>query len=76
VLKIADTTRDASFLRQAGIDAHADRASMVPERRLELEDALIANEPMPSLPPRPSGWAERRGWSPARRRCFHFWQGT
>ena len=50
MLKIADTTRDASFLRE-GMDAHADRGSMVPERRLELEEALIAKEPMASLPP-------------------------
>jgi ATP-dependent DNA helicase RecQ len=42
VLTIADTTRVASFLR--GIDAHAYSGETEPERRLELEDALIANE--------------------------------
>jgi ATP-dependent DNA helicase RecQ len=44
VLTIADTTRVASFLRTRGIDAHAYRGETEPERRLELEDALIANE--------------------------------
>jgi superfamily II DNA helicase RecQ len=44
VLTIADTTRVASFLRTQGIDAHAYSGETEPERRLELEDALIANE--------------------------------
>ena len=44
VLTIADTTRVASFLRTQGIDAHAYSGDTEPERRLELEDALIANE--------------------------------
>jgi ATP-dependent DNA helicase RecQ len=44
VLTIADTTRVASFLRTQGIDAHAYSGETQPERRLELEDALIANE--------------------------------
>ena len=44
VLTIADTTRVASFLRTQGIDAHADSGETEPERRLELEDALIADE--------------------------------
>jgi ATP-dependent DNA helicase RecQ len=43
VLTIADTTRVASFLRTQGIDAHASSGETEPERRLELEDALIAN---------------------------------
>jgi hypothetical protein len=41
VLTIADTTRVASFLRTQGIDAHAYSGEIEPERRLELEDALI-----------------------------------
>jgi len=44
VLTIADTTRVASFLRTQGIDAHAYSGETEPERRLELEDALIGNE--------------------------------
>jgi ATP-dependent DNA helicase RecQ len=44
VLTIADTTRVASFLRAQGIDAYAYSGETEPERRLELEDALIANE--------------------------------
>jgi ATP-dependent DNA helicase RecQ len=44
VLTIADTTRVASFLRTQGINAHAYSGETEPERRLELEDALIANE--------------------------------
>ena len=44
VLTIVDTTRVASFLRTEGIDAHAYSGETEPERRLELEDALIANE--------------------------------
>ena len=43
VLTIADTDRVASFLRTQGIDAHAYSGETDPERRLELEDALIAN---------------------------------
>ena len=43
VLTIADTHRVASFLRTRGIDAHAYSGETDPERRLELEDALIAN---------------------------------
>jgi ATP-dependent DNA helicase RecQ len=43
-LTIADTTRVASFLRTQGIDAHAYSGETDAERRLELEDALIANE--------------------------------
>ena len=38
------TPRVASFLRTQGIDAHAYSGETEPERRLELEDALIANE--------------------------------
>ena len=41
---VADATRVASFLRTQGIDAHAYSGDTEPERRLELEDALIANE--------------------------------
>ncbi len=44
VLTIADTTRVASFLRTQGIDAHAYSGETEPERRLELEDSLIADE--------------------------------
>jgi ATP-dependent DNA helicase RecQ len=44
VLTVADTTRVASFLRTQGIDAHAYSGETEPERRLELEDALFANE--------------------------------
>ena len=44
VLTIADSTRVASFLRTQGIDAHAYSGETEPERRLDLEDALIANE--------------------------------
>jgi len=44
VLTVADTTRVASFLRTQGIDAHAYSGETESERRLELEDALIANE--------------------------------
>jgi ATP-dependent DNA helicase RecQ len=44
VLTIADTHRVASFLRTQGIDAHAYSGETDPERRLELEDALIAND--------------------------------
>ena len=43
-LTIADTHRVASFLRTQGIDAHAYSGETEPERRLELEEALIANE--------------------------------
>jgi superfamily II DNA helicase RecQ len=32
------------FLRTQGIDAYAYSGETEPERRLELEDALIANE--------------------------------
>jgi ATP-dependent DNA helicase RecQ len=44
VLTIADTHRVASFLRTQGIDAYAYSGETDPERRLELEDALLANE--------------------------------
>jgi hypothetical protein len=37
------STPVASFLRTQGIDAHAYSGETEPERRLELEDALIAN---------------------------------
>ena len=43
VLTVADTTRVASFLRTQGIDAHAYSGETEPERRLELEEALIGN---------------------------------
>jgi ATP-dependent DNA helicase RecQ len=43
VLTVADTTRVASFLRTRGIDAHAYSGETEPERRLELEEALIGN---------------------------------
>jgi hypothetical protein len=49
MLTIADTTRIASFLRTQGIDAHA-YSETEPERRLELEDALIGNELPGDLP--------------------------
>jgi ATP-dependent DNA helicase RecQ len=44
VLTIADTHRVASFLRTQGIDAHAYSGETEPERRLELEEALISND--------------------------------
>ncbi|MGH2680024.1 MAG: RecQ family ATP-dependent DNA helicase [Actinomycetota bacterium] len=44
VLTVADTTRVASFLRTQGVDAHAYSGETESERRLELEDALLANE--------------------------------
>jgi ATP-dependent DNA helicase RecQ len=44
VLTVADTTRVASFLRTQCVDAHAYSGETESERRLELEDALIANE--------------------------------
>ena len=63
VLTVADTKRVASFLRTQVIDAHAYSGETESERRLELEDALIANEVKRSWPPRPSGSAMRRdGW--------------
>jgi len=74
VRTVADTTRVASFLRTHGIDAHAYSGETEPERRLELEDALIANEvkalvatsALGSWPPRPSGWDfGRAGRAPA-----------
>jgi ATP-dependent DNA helicase RecQ len=43
-LTVADTARVASFLRTQRIDAHAYSGETESERRLELEDALIANE--------------------------------
>jgi ATP-dependent DNA helicase RecQ len=44
VLTVADTERVASFLRTQGIDAQAYSGETESERRLQLEDALIANE--------------------------------
>src|SRR4051794_18409545 len=42
-LTVADTQRVATFLRSQGVDAHAYNASLSPEERNDLEDALIAN---------------------------------
>jgi ATP-dependent DNA helicase RecQ len=43
-LTVADTQRVATFLRSQGIDARAYNASLSPDERNELEDALIGNE--------------------------------
>ena len=43
-LTVADTTRVATWLTSRGIDARAYNASLTPQDREQLEDALIAGE--------------------------------
>lgn len=43
-LTVADTQRVATFLRSQGIDARPYNADLSTEERVELEDALVANE--------------------------------
>ena len=43
-LTVADTERVAAWLRLTGISAAAYHAQLTPERRIQLEDALIKND--------------------------------